>query len=584
MMISSSSRRDRASSFDLLRAALAAIVVLFVFVPLARLVVRLFYVDGSFNGDAFRRAFQDPDLAVTLGHTALVVLSSTLLATIAGTILAWLNERTDAAIPLASRALPLMPLLLPPIAGAIGWTMLASPVTGLLNVWIRNGLSIVGIDLDRGPLDIYSWWGVVLVYTITLIPYVYLTVAAALQQLDPSIEEASRISGCSPFRTFIHVTTPAVRPAITAGALLAFMIGITTVSVPTVLASNAGLEILSLRIVRLAAFTYPAQLDEALVLSLILVACITVGWALQRRTIRGASYARLSGQARRNQPIRLTRGKRLTVRIAMVLFLVIVSILPLTALVLSALQPFWSPRITWSRLSLRNFREVFFDDRMARSAMQNSLLLAVVGATIGIVVAAMLATYIHDRRGEPGARIVESATKVPATVSHLVVGLAFLITFAGSPVRLAGTTLLLLITYLVLCLPQATISSSGARDQVPAELLEAARLGAVPATSIFRRILLPLMSPGLTAGWTLLFVIIIGEISASAMLAGRRNPVIGFVIMEQWGGTGTIGKLSAIALVVAFVSFVAVTVVFGLSHRLARRSSRRRPSPVGGVS
>ena len=112
-----------------------------------------------------------------------------------GGVLAWVNERTDARMGVVTAALPLIPFLLPPIAGSTAWVLLLSPGAGFLNVWLRDVLGLFGIDETTGPLNIYSFSGLILVYTIYQVPYAFLLITAGLRNVDPALEEASRVSG-----------------------------------------------------------------------------------------------------------------------------------------------------------------------------------------------------------------------------------------------------------------------------------------------------------------------------------------------------------------------------------------------------
>src|SRR5690606_34632943 len=134
------------------------------------------------------------------------------LALIVGSAFAWLLERTDARTCLASGFLPLVPLLVRQISGVIGWVILLSPLAGLINAFLRWIASWFGLELDTGLIDLFSHAGLIGVMALYLVPYVYLTVSAALQNLHPSLEEASRICGASPWRTLRKVTLPAIWP------------------------------------------------------------------------------------------------------------------------------------------------------------------------------------------------------------------------------------------------------------------------------------------------------------------------------------------------------------------------------------
>jgi iron(III) transport system permease protein len=151
-------------------------------------------------------------------------------------------------------------------------------------------------------------------------------------------------------------------------------------------------------------------------------------------------------------------------------------------------------------------------------------------------------------------------------VSHLIIGIAFVGSFAGPPFSLAGTMLLLL-AYLVIYTPHATFSASAALVQVGRELSEASLMSGATTSRTFIRVVLPLMRPGLAAAWVLLFVMMSGEITASSMLAGAGNPVVGFVVLDLWSN----GSYSALAAFGTLMSVITSTVVIGMLA-ITRRS------------
>ena len=114
--------------------------------------------------------------------------------------------------------------------------------------------------------------------------------------------------------------------------------------------------------------------------------------------------------------------------------------------------------------------------------------------------------------------------------------------------------------------PQSTLTANAALVQVGTQLSEASLVSGAGAGRTFWHIMLPLMTPGLFAGWVMLFVLIAGDITASSMLAGSRNPVAGFVILDLWTN-GAFPPLAAFAVIVT----IAMTTVVLLSLFITRQ-------------
>lgn len=498
-----------------------------------------------------------------LTTTLLAVLGSTLLATLLGTVFAWLNERTDANLGRVGDVLPILPLLVPPLAGAIGWVLLASPGPGFLNVGLRAVASAVGIQVGpEGPLDVFSWYGLVFVYVLYLVPHVYLTVSAALRNLDPSLEEASRISGAGALRTVWRVTLPAVAPAVAAGALLALVFGIALFSVPILIATPAGIDVLSVVIVRLMTYGFPPEVGQATAYGAIMVVLIGAALLTQAIVLKRGRQATIGGKATTSSRFALGRW-RAPARASMYLYLLATSVLPLLALVVVSLQPFWSASLNVSNWSLESYAEALSTGNTG-AAFRNSLLLGVVGASVAMLMAAVVA-FSSSRFSRPVARAVEGITTMPGAFSHVVLAVAFVGVFVGPPFELQGTLLLLFIGYLVVYLPQASVSASSAMGQIGNELVEASAVSGGSDFRTFRRVVLPLMTPGLTAGWVFVFVLMAGDVTMSVLLASTRTPVVGFVMIDLFGN-GTYPLLAAMGVIISVASSAVVISALALSR------------------
>jgi iron(III) transport system permease protein len=555
---------SNATPYLVISMLVAIALALLAMYPLSRVLLRLFVNNGQIDLSPFRDVFDQPDLWSLLFNTVVVVLASGLVALVVGAVLAFLNERTNASMGLVSDALPLIPFLLPPIAGAIGWALLLSERAGLLNSLIRVAAGKVGITITEGPLSIYSWWGLIFVYALYQVPYVYLMVSAGLRNMDPALEEQSRVSGAGVFRTMRKVTVPGVRPSLGAAVLLMVWFGFALYSVPQIIGTGADIEVLSVRIVRLLTFTFPPQTGLAVGLSMFVVLAVGTAWYFQGRILRSGRHATIGGKGAK--PARVELGAwKWPARGLMFGYVFMSAVLPLIGLVLVALNGFWTPHIDWGGLNLGSFREVLFNDPTTRSALRNSVWLGALGATIGMVAAAILAIFVQ-RSGRWAGQFIDATVKLPAAISTIVMAVGFVLAYSGPPFNLNGTFTILLLAYIALYIPQGSVAADAAAAQVGKELPEASSISGAGGGRTFLRISLPLMLPGLVAGWALLFVRMAGDLTASAMLAGTTNPVVGFRILEVFQGA-SYATLAALAAVLTAITTTVIVVVLLLTRR-----------------
>lgn len=555
--------------FGIASGIVATAFVFFFVYPLVRMLYAAFVKNGTFSMGAFQETFADPDLWPLLLETLVVTGVSSVVAMIIATVFAWLNERTDASMGWASRLLPLVPLMLPPIALSTGWFFLGHERAGLLNVGLRALTGALGIDwwAEAGPINIGTFGGLIFVYTLYLVPFAYLLVAAAFRNFDSSLEEASRVAGAGSWRTFRKISAPGIMPALAAAFFLVAVTALSNFSIPVIIGTVSRIDVLSVRIVRLVRDAYPARIDEAIILSLFVVLAVGILFWLQRRISARQRHVTIGGKGVYASRIPLGPWKWVA-RTLMVTYIAAASIVPLLGLFFVSLQRFWSSNITRNSFTLDVLKALFTSDTVTRKALQTSVALGIVGATLGILIATMLMLYVRQRKGG-FAQFVDAAAKAPSAVSHTVVGLAMVIALTGAPFFLAGTLTILLIAYLVIYMPQAAISTGSGLDQVGGELLEASSVSGASQARTFFRVTLPLMRPALAAGWALLFVMMVGDLTASALLATNANPVVGFVIYDIFN-SATYASLAAIACVVGTISFAVVCTVLVFSRGGAR--------------
>ena len=542
-----------------------AVLSLFVLIlyPIGRMLLRTFFPEGGANFSAASKLLAEPWLLSVLTQTSIAIGVSTIFSVALGAILAWLNERTDANLGVLGTILPIVPLLMPSIALSIGWVFIAAPNVGLLNsllVWLTG---------DGGPqVNIYSWTGLIWVYTIHGVPYAYLVVTAALRNLDPALEEASRINGAGLMRTMFRVSLPSIMPALAASLLLVLISGIGTYSIPAIIATTAQIDLFPTRMVHLLTKDYPPKIAEAQMLGVVMLVVVVACWLLQRRISANGQFVTVGGRA--SGSAQLPMGPwRIPARLLMLGYLAAASLIPLMALALVSLQRFWTPVIDVSKFTLFHYQQVLFENRITASAFKNSILLSSVGATVAMTIAVITAIYAAFH-SSLFSKFVDLVIKSPATIPALVISLSFLTTFSGAPFYLSGTMLILMLAFIVIYIPPGAISATAAITQVGRDLREASYVAGANEGRTIRRVVLPLALPGFAAGWTLVFVHMMGDLSASALLSGVRTPVIGFAILTIWE-TASFGLLAAFSTIMCLLSATVV----GLMTWLVRLNTRR---------
>lgn len=564
-------REIRLSAFSVFATLLVAVVTILIVYPVGTMVVRALLPGGHWDSSAWTETFEGRGLLTAARNTILLVVASIVIAVPVGLWFAWLSVRTDAYWGFLSTTLPVLPLLLPPVALAIGWLFLADPNAGFITRIVEVILSHLGIH-HHFTTGINSWPGLIFLYALFIVPQVYVVCAAAFRIVDPSVEEAARVSGGRPFVTFFTVSVPSIRAAVLSSVLLAGIAAAELYSIAAVIGIPARIPVLSVYIVNLLNAQFPPRTSQAVILGLLMVIVLASAWVYQRYLGTRRAGVTVSGQGIRSNRIRLGALKW-PLRVLMLVYAAIVSVLPALALALVALQPFWTPTVNWGGLTWSNFSATL-QDPVSRQAIINSVILGVVVGTIVCLVGAVLSIYAADVGGVPG-RFTNLVTKVPASLPSLILAVGVLVTFGFGPFWMTGTLIILGITYVIGRLPVASIAAESAVQSIGSEVIEAARVHGAERATAFATVSLPLMAPGLGAAWAMVFGLILGDLNAAAILSGPRNPVIGYELLGVFG-TGTYGEVAVLSFVIFALSAICVGLVLWFSRpRFSRASAAR---------
>jgi iron(III) transport system permease protein len=562
-------RKIRVSAFGVVVSILVVAITALIVYPIGTMVVRALLPGGHWDSAEWSQTFAGRDLLSAVRNTVLLVIASIVIAVPIGLWFAWLSERTDAYWGFLSSALPVLPLMLPPVALAIGWLFLADPNAGFLTHAIDRVLTTVGIHYHF-TTGIDSWPGMIFTYALFIVPQVYVVCAAAFRNVDPSVEEAARVAGGRPFACFFTVSVPAIRSAVYSSILLAGLAAAELYSIAAVIGVPARIPVLSVYIVNLLNAQFPPQTSQAVILGVLMVIVLGIGWVYQRRLGTRRQGVTVSGKGIR--PNRIALGAwRWPLRLVMLAYAAIVSVLPALALVLVAFQPYWTPTVDWGGLTFGNFTSTL-GNTTSRQALVNSGVLGIVTGTIVCLVSAVLSIYALDVGGIRG-RYTNLVTKLPASMPSLILAVGVLVTFGFSPFWLNGTLVILGLTYAIGRLPVASIAAESAVQSIGSEVIEAARVHGAGRGTAFGTVSLPLMAPGLGAAWAMVFSLVLGDLNAAAILSGPQNPVVGYVLLGVYGN-GTYGQVAVLGCFIFGLSAICVGLVLWFSRpQFSRRAA-----------
>lgn len=512
--------------------------------------------NGAFSLRWYTQAYGNPRNVDAIVNTVLIAAGASLFATVSGTLLAWVTARTDVPgrwfIELAS----VVPFISTSFIGALAWILLGSPETGLINQLWRY------LGGDGAIINVYSYAGVIFVIGLHEIPFVFLLVGSALRSMDPALEEASLSAGAGNWRTTFRVTLPVVLPAILASALLVFVLAAEQFGVPAVLGSPAKIRVLTTSIIE-TQVVYPPRQGLGAALCVTLLAFALLGLWLYNVVLGKRSYATIAGKG--GHPKRIGLGPlRWVVFAVCAVYLTVVVILPLITIFLSSVRTIWTADFRLEQFTLANYYWVLIDYPIARRAIMNSLLLATVGATVGMLICVLIA-FLSQRTRLPGRKALDYLSMLPLGFPGVVLAFGMLQAWINPPIVLYGTIWILLVAYITRELPVGTRVASATIVQIHPELEEAARSCGGNWLHTFRTITLPLLKSGILAGWFVLFVAMTRELSASILLYSPRREVLSVAIYDMFYD-GNFRALSALASMQVAIALL----VLGLARWTAR--------------
>lgn len=533
----------------LIIVAVVALVGYLALVPLTYLLWGTFFDGAGLTLRFFRDAYSAYQLDTMIANSLRFATGSTILSVVIGTGLAYLVVRTDVPFKGLMFAASLVPLIIPGILHTIAWIFLASPRVGVINGWLEP---VFGPSV----FNIFSMAGMVFVEGLHLSPLVFLLMVAAFRSMDPSLEESALMSGARLGTVFRRITLPLVRPALFASVLVMVVRGLEAFEVPALLGIPRGIWVFTSRIWRVLN-EYPVNFGEAGAYAVSLLALTTVGvWFNNRMSKRGKAFQTVTGKGFRPHPMELGKLRWPFTGLILAYFFVAV-VLPVAMLVYVSTQSFYSVP-TWDTLSnmtLDNYRYTLSNDASLR-ALRNSFVLGIGSATFVMFLMA-IASWLVVRTRLPGRWMVDNLSFLPLTIPGLVMGVALLFVYLRFPVPVYGTIWILFIAYFTRYMPYGMRYASTSMYQISGELEESAQTSGASWWQTFRRVNLPLLMPGLVAGWIYIVMVSVRELSSSILLYSPGNEVLSIQIWEQYEN-GQFTELAALGviMVAALVALV----------------------------
>ena len=516
---------------------------------------------GTFTLDKYIAAYSDPSLPRVLLNTLIFTFGSALFSTVLGTFLAYLSVRTNIPLKRAFSILPLIPMMFPHVLFAAAWIILLNPTNGILNMWLRGLLG-----MSWGPLNIYSLGGMIFLEGLLDLPVTFMVISPALYSFDISLEEASRVSGASNARTLRKITLPMLRPAVLAAFMLAVIRSLAAFAVPQMIGIPGRIQVLTTYVYRVISVGWSPDYGRAAALGVIvLVSAISLILLYRYLTSASERFVTVTGKGFRPTVVNLGRLRYVFFGIVLVLFCVLIVIPALTLGYMSFLPYTVMPGSrALSLFSLANWQSVF-QDRIAIRSIGNTALLAVGGATLGVLLSVFIAYVLVKIKGR-ATSLLDSLVFLSFSFPGLIIGVGFMWFLIRTPIY--ATLWALLVAYIGTYLPYGVRPLTSAFIQVHHDLEDSSRVCGAGFLGTLRRITVPLIAPGVLSAWVLMAAMFVRELSVSAVLARPGSEVLSVQIM-RYAYDGLWGKVSALGILMIGLSASLVILASFVKGRIS---------------
>ncbi len=516
---------------------------------------------GKFTLDKYIQAYTEPEMTEIIGNTIIFVLGSSTVATLLALLLAYLNTRTDIPFKFLFRIISIIPMMIPHILFSVSWVLLLNPSNGLINLFLRQIPGLAEISFN-----IYSLPGMILVEGLLDLPIAYLILAPAMASFDISLEESSKVCGGSMIRTLFRVTLPILRPAILAAFILSLVRSLASFAVPSVVGIPGRIYVLATHIYQTIATGFAADFGKAAAIGVsILATSITLIYIYRYLTAESEKYVTISSRGYKPTVIQLKKAKY-PLFLAVGMLSIILIILPVFVLLYTSLVPYsMIPSAkAFSMMSMRHWVEVL-QDPISILALKNSLFLGITGATLGVTLSVFVAYAIVKIRTHASG-VLETLAFLSFSFPGIVIGVGFMWFFVRTP--LYATIWALLIGYIATYLPYGVRPLTSAFIQVHSHLEESSKVCGAGSLTTMRRIIIPLLIPGIVSGWILMASMFIRELSLAVVLSRPGTEVLAVQIL-RFAEDGLWGQLSALGIVMIFISttLVVLATLIGMKFK-----------------
>jgi iron(III) transport system permease protein len=508
--------------------------------------------------EAWRYLLSDPTMLQAVWNTVLITVARQGIAFPIAILLAWVLARTDVPGAQWLEFLFWIAFFLPALPVTLGWILLLDPDYGLLNQLVAL-LPFV----EKGPFNIYTFWGIVWVHLAhSTIAVKVILLTPAFRNLDASLEEASLVAGGSSLGSLVRIVVPVMTPVLLVVLLLSVIHSLQAFEIEAILGPPINLFIFSTKVYRLISqdppFFAAATALSTMILGLMMPLIVLQRWLTGRR-----SYTTVGGQYRASK-VRLRRWRTPVFLLVLSVGLV-TTLVPFTLLVLGTFMKLFGFFHLAEPWTTQHWARVL-QDPIFLTSLRNTIVLALSAALTAVAVFSLIA-YITVRTRYPARGALDLISWLPSTLPGIILGPGLLWLVLGTPLfrPLYGTLIVLVIATVINVMTLGVQIIKSHLVQFSFELEEAARIGGGTWWHVYKHVILPLLMPVLLLVGAVSFISAARNVSTVALLAtSGTRPLsllqLDFMVEGRYEAAAVVGVI--VVLLTTGIALVAR--VFGL--------------------
>ncbi len=484
--------------------------------------------------DNFVLAYGDPAFLQLLYNTMVYAFGSVFLGLMISGTLAYLVERTDAPLRGLTRIMIFAAMPAPPLAFVFGWILLCNPNNGVLNILLRNLLS-----LEQHPIDVYSLWMMIFIAGTSIVPTMFVMLSGILRNMDPQLEDAGATCGANPARTAGRITVPLLTPGILCVGIYMLMVMVQAFEGPLAIGLTAG--------------AIPRYgLAAAFGIGLLMFALLLM-WGYFRATRVLERFRVVTGKGFRARRIQLGIWRYPTMAFVSGYFCLLMA--PLLMLLWTSFLPFYQIPSTkaLAALTLENYHSLFVSSSVKRTFV-NTLVMVFTTATVTMILSSFI-SWFATRSRTRSARWLDTLTFAPLAIPNVVIAISILLLYMRTP--LFSSIWIIVLAQVTIFLAFGTRTMNAALIQIHPELESAAMACGASWLTTLRKILLPMLLPHFLNGWLWVVAHSMRDLTIALTLMSAQNMVVSSMLWLLWSN-GEVSSASALLILMVLGVLILV--------------------------